>query len=123
MQLSYLFKEEGDFALSKDVDVAMWQDYRAFSGLDPVTDAVDFVVINSRLHVELDEFKKEIPQNMSYLKINKLLQLYVQPHHTIVTKYGHTYLLLSSDQIDELCRWLYQMRAEFEVKQHTVFGE
>ena len=27
---------------------------------------------------------------MSYLKINKLLQLYVQSHHTFVTKYGHT---------------------------------
>ena len=32
-QLTYLYKEEDDHALSKDGDVSIWQDYRAYNSL------------------------------------------------------------------------------------------
>ena len=46
LQLSYLFKNDGDHALSKDTDVALWQDYRAYHSMQPFTDAVDFVIVD-----------------------------------------------------------------------------
>ena len=70
-QLTYLYKETDHHALSKDVDVAIWQDYRAYKCLDSVVDATDFIVINNQQHDEFDEFKKtKIMSYISYLKMN-----------------------------------------------------
>ena len=57
-QLSYLFEEDDDHGLSKDVDVALWQDYRAHHNMQPVRDALDFIIVNDKLHDEFDEFKR-----------------------------------------------------------------
>ncbi len=111
MQLSYLFREEGDYALSKDVDVVLWQSFRAHNNLPPVTDALDFVIVNNQLHNEFDEFKKaEIEPDITYLQMNSLLQHYCRIkshlHAFIVTKYGKSYLKLTSSLVDDLCIWM-----------------
>ena len=64
LQLSYLFEDDDDHALSKDVDVALWQDYRVHSNMQPVRDALDFVIVNNKLHNEFI---------YSYLRLNELL--------------------------------------------------
>ena len=114
VQLSYLFREEDDHALSKDVDVVLWQSYRAYQKQPPVTDAIDFVIVNNQLHSQFDEFKKtEIEPDISYLEMNHLLQHYchIKPHLRafLVTRYGKAYLKLTSSLVDELCSWIYKM--------------
>ena len=113
--MSYLFEEDSDHALSKDVDVALWQDYRAHCHMQPVRDALDFVIVDNKLHDEFDEFKRaEIESIYSYLRLNELLKLYLRchPHLSgyVVKKYGNTYLRLLSERVDDLCRWIYQLR-------------
>ena len=58
LQMSYLFESVGDYAISKDVDVALWLDCRAFNKKEPLRDVLDFVIVNTRLHDDFDEFKK-----------------------------------------------------------------
>ena len=89
-------------------------------------DATDFIVINNQQHDEFDEFKKtEIMSYISYLKMNEILQLYLQhrPHlvASVITRYEQTYLQLLSTQVDELCKWVYKLRDQFVAKGAEVF--
>lgn len=129
MQLSYLFENDGDYALSKDVDVALWQDFRAYNNMQPVKDAIDFVIVNSQLHNEFDDFRKgqKEGRRYSYLKVNELMQFYV--HHdycqlsdSIVTQYNHTYLRMGSGDIDRLCRWIYGLRESYQLEGLRIFN-
>ena len=110
--MSHLFESVDDYALSKDVDVALWLDCRAFNKKEPLRDALDFVIVNTRLHDDFDEFKRnEIQSGYSYLQMNELLQYYIDHgcghlKQHIITRYGLTYLKLDGDQIDHLCRWI-----------------
>lgn len=112
IQVSYLFESSDDYALSKDVDVALWLDYRAFNKKEPLRDALDFVIVNPCLHDDFDEFKrKETESDYSYLRVNELLLHYITHdcghlRERIVTKYGLNYLKMNGDQIDHLCRWV-----------------
>ena len=54
LKLSSYMSGPADYALSKDVDVALWMDSRAFHGQPPLTDALDFVIVNCQLHNEFD---------------------------------------------------------------------
>ena len=110
--LSYL---NGDHALSKDTDVALWQDYRAYHGMQPFTDAVDFVIEDFKLHDEFDKLKKDhIEHGSNYLKVNEFLQFFSDHHQqltdSIITQYNHTYLNACGDDADKLCRWIYDLR-------------
>lgn len=116
-QVSYLFESPDDYALSKNVDVALWLDYRAFNKQELLRDAVDFVIVNNRLHDEFDVFKRdeEIESEYSYLQMNELLMYYINHEcghlqRSIVTRYGHTYLKLSGYDIDDLCMWIKNKR-------------
>ena len=104
-----------DYALSKDVDVALWMDSRAFHGQPPLTDASDFVIVNCQLHNELDSFKKsQINPASSYIAMNELLNLYCHDKcHPLlsVQKFGKSYLSMSGgEQIDSLVEWVRRMR-------------
>ena len=86
--------------------------------MQPVRDALDFVIVNDKLHDEFDEFKRaEIESIYSYLRLNELLKLYLRcnPHLCgfVVKRYGHTYLRLLSERVDVLCRWIYELRETF----------
>lgn len=118
LQLSYLFEEDMDRALSKDVDVALWQDYRTHRNMQPVRDELDFVIVNDKLHDEFDEFKRaEIESIYSYLRLNELLKLYLRCHPHLsgfaIKKCGHTYLRLLSERVNHLCQWIYELRESF----------
>ena len=63
-QLSYLFEEDDDYTLSKNVDIALWQDYRAHLNTQPMRDALDFVIVNDKLHEEFDELKRGLRLNL-----------------------------------------------------------
>ena len=112
-------EEDGDYALSKDIDVALWQDYRAHCNMEPVKDAVDFVIVNNMLH---DEFKRAEISIYSYLRINELLKFYLGCNcHLrvyVVKKYGHEYLRLS---VDELIQWIRKLREIFPTEGQKLF--
>ena len=114
--MSYLFESADDYALSKDVDVALWLDCRAFEKKEPLRDAVDLVIVNTCLHDEFDKFKRdEIKSGYSYLRLNELLLHYISQccshlRQHIVARYGLNYLKLDGIQIDHLCRWVKEKR-------------
>ena len=118
LQLSYLYQDENDYALSKDTHVALWQAYRAYTHQLEVVEAFDFMIVNSLLHNQFDDFKKSenIDLGNSYLEMNSLLHFYIRQHPQLGTslteKYNKTYVMFSCDQVDELCQWIYTMREQ-----------
>ena len=70
------FLDPGEYGLSKDVDVAQWIEYRNYNKINeaPLREVFDFVVVNTSLHAEFDEFKrKETHHHYSILLANELL--------------------------------------------------
>ena len=120
LQLSYLFNDEQDYALSKDVDVVLWQTYRAYTHQPDLVQAFDIVIVDSDLHDQFDIFKRAeiINSDTSYLEMNSLIHLYIcqdpQLCSSVTEKYGKTYLRLTTHQVDDLCQWIYRTR-----EQHT----
>ena len=121
-----MFKNEKEHALSKDVDVALWQDSRLFNSLAPVADAGDFVIVNNQLYtMSLMTSRKQLwkRRSCSYLKMNVLLQLYLKQHpslsQSLTHRHGQTYLRLTDTQVDGLCRWINKTRKEFDCKRTT----
>ena len=47
-----ILDEDDDHGISKDIDVALWQDYRTHHYMQPVRDALDFIIVND------DEFER-----------------------------------------------------------------
>ncbi len=80
MQMNLLSLGEGEYCLSKDVDVSLWLDYSyiyraSVSKEPPLREAWDFVIINGKLHDEFDAFKKaEVPLGTNY--VDPLLEYY-----------------------------------------------
>ena len=120
------FFEDGDYALSKDIDVALWNYYRAYHNEQPLKVAMDFVVVNDRLHNQFDEFKKiEVKCCYSYLKLNELLELYICRHDLItstIARYNNTYFRLHGNDMDGLCKWIYDIRYSFKHEGLGVFN-
>lgn len=59
--------------MSKDVDVSLWLESRAFQNKLPLSEVSDFVLVNSTLHAEFDKFKKEeTDPDYSVLLLNEL---------------------------------------------------
>ena len=125
-QFSSYATEPDEYALSKDVDVALWLDYRSFHEKPSLQDLGDFVIISLPLHAKLDLFKKaEIKPLYSLLAVNELLQFYslCQSPHLIksrrIEKYGKAYLELHLSEIDQLIPWVEEKRNEY----HESDGE
>jgi hypothetical protein len=79
MQISRVSESLGneEYALSKDLDVAMWLDYRNFRRESPLVDIGDFVIVNPDIHGEFDEFKKgEVRPACSFVLLTELLKFY-----------------------------------------------
>ena len=114
-----------DYALSKDVDVALWMDSRAFHGQPPLTDALDLVIVNCQIHNEFDSFKKsQINPACSYIAINELLKLYCHDKcHPLlsVQKFGKSYLSMSGEQIDSLVEWVCRIREKYSAEGSSIF--
>ena len=119
--------KEGEYALSKDVDVEVWLHYRAYNRHPPLCDVGDFIIVNSELHNNFDDFKrKELEPGYSYLQINELLQHYLKcmsqdGTYPTVKKYGEVYLHLHESMIDDLCELVEQLREKHSQVGNEVF--
>lgn len=119
MQLSRISESFGneEYALSKDLDVAMWLDYRNFTRKSSLVDIGDFVVVNPDLHNEFDKFKKgEVKPACSFVPLTELLKFYCLSQNPSfldslsVKKFGKEYLDLKAYQIDDLVEWVIMLR-------------
>ena len=116
MQPTDYIKTDEEYALSKDVDVVVWQRYRAFNNLQAAKDAFDFVIVTLDLHADFDAFQKqEIEPEYSYLESNDLLRFYLTEHDCSVTtqaKYGAIFHRLHSKDVDNLCAWVKMLQRQ-----------
>ena len=103
--------------MSKDVAVAIWQQFGVYSKQTALrgADLCGFVIVNSELHNEFDAFMtNELKPNTVYLEINALLRHYLTTtlrlSQRIVHKYGVEYLCLEHTEVDDLCQWVEELR-------------
>ena len=124
-QLSTFFSDKDDaYALSKDVDVGLWSDFRCYNGDPPLTFVnEDFVVMNGELHQQFDKFKaNEIVPFHSFLPLNELLEYYCRSEcegllkSSMVCKYEKVYLCLSSAEVDCVVDWVLRMRDQYKTE-------
>ena len=103
----------GEFLLSKDVDVVLWQDWRKYAGKPELRDLGNFVVVNDNLMKEFDEFKAStVEPGEIMLPSCDLLQYWITKEKkrslNTVMRFGSPYVPMSADQVDELCDWALQ---------------
>eukprot|EP00731_Ephydatia_muelleri_P011915 Em0006g809a len=74
--------QEGEYALSKDITVCLWLEYRSLNGSTPLRDVSggDFVIVNEELHGEFDEFRSKVyayvDKEYSIVEAVELLQVW-----------------------------------------------
>lgn len=126
VQFSAYFTKPGDYALSKDLDVDMWIQYRDFCGKSALVDVVDFVIVDIELHNEFDQFKKaEVKLDHSFVPISELLLYYclvVSAGFSVVSKYGKDYLEMHQSKIDDLISWVYETRKHYSTGGEITFS-
>ena len=110
------YLDSGEYGLSKDVDVALWIQARAFRNEPPLQEVFDFVIVNRHLHSDFDLFKEqEIDRDYSLIALNELLHYWNEKTRAaispIVKLYNTPYLKLCCSDIDELCQWVLEQRA------------
>ena len=93
----------GEYALSKDLNVALWLDYRSFNNEKPLKEVYDgdFVIIDEQLHAQFDEFKQNVvPTNHSMVQKLNLIDHYLSTKGKFcVELYGKLYVMLNSVQM------------------------
>ena len=105
--------------MSKDLDVALWLDYRAFHKEPLLTDVHDFIVINSQIHDQFDLFQKAtVKKSYSFVPVCELLLFYCVSQcpdllDSKVEKYGKQYLELHYSEVDKLVFWIDEMRDRY----------
>lgn len=115
------FKPE-EYALSRDLDVALWQQCRRVGGKPELDDLIDFVVVTAELHDDLDAFKRaEIKLGYSFVPVCELLLVFCQQQSDLrkccqVNKFGKHYFNLSASQMDKFITWVYEMRECYHSK-------
>ena len=81
--------------------------------------ACGFVIVTETLHIDFDNFKSSFPcVEFSRLEVSPLLQYWnncVRPSSGIpITMFGKQYLELHFSEVDKLCQWILDTRAEHE---------
>ena len=91
-------------------------------------DAIDFVIVNSRLHDEFDQFKKaEVQPSYNFLPVVELLLFYCLtkcPHvldSSQVLKFGRTYIKMDASQVDALVSWVCETNEHYGVEGEGIF--
>ena len=117
--------KEGEYALSKDADVAFWLHHQSYNELPPLCDDGDFVIVNTELHDNFHDFKsKELEPGYSYLEVNELLQHYLETKQhdaSTVNKYGVKFVHLHASEIDDLCEWVEQLHEKYSEIGNDIF--
>eukprot|EP00731_Ephydatia_muelleri_P007410 Em0003g1658a len=103
--------QQEEYALSKDIDVSLWIDFREFYGNFPLQDVLDgnFVAVNENLHAEFAEFKGKVlsyigtthclVKGIELLKVwSRSTKAQLKPVHVL----GNIYFLMSPYDLDEL---------------------
>ena len=116
--------------MSKDLDVVFRLHSRQYDGKPPLTDAVDFVIVNCQLHDEFDAFKKAHTSSFhSYILLVELLKFYYDTKcpsllsSQLFEEFGKSYLYLSGYQIDSLVEWVYDMRERCNAEGTRIFHQ
>ena len=93
-------------------------------------DAIDFVIVNSHLHDEFDQFKKaETQPSHSLLPVVELLLFYCLSEcpavldSSQVLKFGKTYIRMDTSQADALVSWVYEMKENYSVEGQGIFDK
>lgn len=110
------------------MDVALWLDHRAYHQKPSLREALGFVIVDENLHKEFDKFKqKETSTDISYLRPVELLRLWCSTQKscqpTTIEKFGNSYIVLSSSEMDELCYWVQEMREKFSQEGNSIFSD
>ena len=119
MQLRQYFTEESEYGLNVELSVALWLDSRAFQNNPPLREANGFVIVNSELQGEFDDFmKQESLPNCIDVQFVKLLEFWAisqetQPSPPTIHKYGKMYVKLNHTQMDNLLIWVQETRRRF----------
>ena len=74
-------QDKGEFAISKDVDVQLWMDYRAQNKLPSLVERLgSFVIVTNELFEQFEQFKKDmaILQGFSMVEENELLSYWMK---------------------------------------------
>ena len=77
------------------------------------------MIVTETLHIDFDNFKSSFPcVEFSRLEVSPLLQYWnncVRPSSGIpITMFGKQYLELHFSEVDKLCQWILDTRAEHE---------
>lgn len=93
------------------MDVSLWLDHRAYHERPTLRESKGFVIIDTDLHKEYEEFRaKNTVCNVSFLPQNELLHCWCTtqklPSDRIVQKYGRNYMKLFGHEVDQLCAWV-----------------
>ena len=78
-----------------------------------------FVIVTEALYIEFDNFKSSLPLvEFSRLDVSPLLQYCnncMRPSSSVpITMFGKQYLELHFSEVDKLCQWILDTRAEHE---------
>lgn len=113
--------KSGEYALSKDNDVALWLHHRAYNKLPPLSDVGDFIIVNTDVHDDFDDFKsKEIEpgyKRMNYCSIT----LKPSCMMLLLNKYGMTFVRLHASEIDDLCQWVEELHERYSEIGNDIF--
>lgn len=105
--------------------MAVWLDSRAFHKKEPLRQACGFVIVNSQVHDEFDQFKKSHSQyDYSLLESIELLQLWLSRRGLTkesVEQYNKKYVKLHNTEIDSLCTWVGELREKYYTVGESVF--
>ena len=131
LQFSSYLTEPGEYGLSKDLDVALWLDYREFHKEPSLPDVYNFVLVNSQLRNQFDIFRKaEVKPSHSLVPVAELLRFYCLSQCpqlldcSKVVKFGKTYLELHKSQIDKLVMWVDETRdAYYGIEGEKIFAK
>ena len=104
-----------EYGLSKDVDVSLWLDYRAYHQKSTLSESAGFVIVDTDLHKEYEEFRaKNAVSDVSFLPQNDLLHCWCTTQKLtskrMVQKYGYNYVKLFGYEVDQLCAWVREKR-------------
>ena len=120
LQLSDHYEQKGDYGLNIDTDVLLWLDSRDFEKKPPLRHALGFVIVNSQQHDDFDRFKKgQTLYDYNLLESIELLELWhsssgKKSSDAVVNRFGKQYIKLHITEIDNLCRWVIELRNRFE---------
>ena len=119
-----LHLQKDEFALSKDLTVSLWIDYRMYFGESPIIREVCggyFVIINDDLHDEFNKFKRKLSSHLfssqddtcSVVEGIELVMFWCTSS-SISTKplqvLEKTYFLMSASHLDNFCQWVYDTK-------------